>query len=290
MFTEHIPCIVNSNGSSYLDSTKIEAIEAFYSEYLNDFQKEFTISRDYSAAIYDFLKLDFNGCVGLKGHVTGPVSFGLHLNDENGKPTIYNDLLMDVTVKTLAGIIRWQERLLSEKGFEPLIFLDEPYMSLMGTTIVSLDQQRIKDMLNELISCSKNKIGIHCCANTDWSFLFETDVQVISFDAYEYSENFLLYREEFGKYFRRGGKIAWGLVPTAKEQINQESVESLFSKFEQLLSIIEDSTKISREQIIQSSLITPACGLGARDETTATAVFQMTRSLSDKIRQDYNLR
>ncbi len=253
-------------------------------------ERELAISKEYSASIYDFLELDLQDCLAIKGHVTGPVSFGLHLNDENGKPIIYNELLMDVTVKTLSSIIRWQERFLSQAGKETLILIDEPYMSLMGTTIVSLDQQKIKNALNELLSSSKSKIGVHCCANTDWSFLLETDIQIISFDAYEYSDNFLLYRKELSNFLKRDGVIAWGLVPTAKDQIERETVESLFSKFEELLATLENSINISQEKIIQSSLITPACGLGARDEDTALAVYQMTRGLSDKIRENYSLR
>ncbi len=290
MFTEHFPGFVDNNGSVNIDSTQIESIESFYSEYVLNSERELAISKEYSASIYDFLELDLQDCLAIKGHVTGPVSFGLHLNDENGKPIIYNELLMDVTVKTLSSIIRWQERFLSQAGKETLILIDEPYMSLMGTTIVSLDQQKIKNALNELLSSSKSKIGVHCCANTDWSFLLETDIQIISFDAYEYSDNFLLYRKELSNFLKRDGVIAWGLVPTAKDQIERETVESLFSKFEELLATLENSINISQEKIIQSSLITPACGLGARDEDTALAVFQMTRGLSDKIRENYSLR
>lgn len=290
MFTEHLPCIVNENGKFFLDSTQIDDIEMFYTNYVLDSKREFSISKEYSSAVYDFLDMDFQGITAVKGHVTGPVSFGLHINDENGKPIIYNELLMDLTVKTISGIIRWQERKLSEINKETLIFIDEPYMSLLGTTIVSLEEHRIKKMLNELLSSSKNKIGVHCCANTDWSFLFDTDIQIISFDAYEYANNFLLYRKKLIEFLNKGGIIAWGIVPTAREQIEKESIESLFSKFEKLLGKLEASTQISREKIIRSSLITPACGLGTRDEYTTTTVFQLTRNLSDKIRQDYSLR
>ena len=290
MFTEFLPGIVNDNGRVYLDSTKIGLIEEFYNDLIKNPNREFVVSENYSAAIHDFLTRDFQNISAIKGHVTGPVSFGLQLNDENGKPVLYNKLLMDVIVKTLAGIIRWQEKRLSELCDEVLLLIDEPYMSLLGSSIFSLNQKIIQNWINELVANCNSKIGLHCCANTDWSFILNTNAQIISFDAYEYANNFLLYRKQLAAFLKRGGIIAWGIVPTSAEQVAVEDIESLFTKFEKRVAKLEEITQISRDSILQSSLITPACGLGARDERTATVVFQLTRDLSDKIRQVYSLR
>ena len=55
--------------------------------------------------------------------------------------------------------------------------------------------------------------GVHCCANTDWSVLLATQVDILNLDAYGYLENLALYPDELRQFIDRGGYVAWGIVP-----------------------------------------------------------------------------
>ncbi|MBD3192707.1 MAG: hypothetical protein GF308_18860 [Candidatus Heimdallarchaeota archaeon] len=292
MFTEHLPGIVQRRKQLFLDSNQTEAQELFYIQFINNPQKELAISQDYAAGLHRLLchngyRQDIQA---IKGQITGPISFGLQINDETGKPILYNDLLLDIVLKNIKAIIRWQEKVLSNICQETIIFIDEPYMSMIGSTIVNIDPAKIQRMMNELIADCKGKIGVHCCANTDWSILLNTDIDVLSFDAYEYADNLLIYREELARFLRKGGVIAWGLIPTASEQLARETTETLFEKFDTLLAQLEEGTGLSQTRILESSLISPACGLGAREVSTTIQAFSLNKQLSEKIQKKYSLR
>ncbi|NIN66688.1 MAG: hypothetical protein GTO63_18770, partial [Anaerolineae bacterium] len=52
--------------------------------------------------------------------------------------------------------------------------------------------------------------GVHCEANTDWSLLMETDLDLLNFDAYEHMQALALYPAELRAFLERGGVLAWG--------------------------------------------------------------------------------
>ena len=56
--------------------------------------------------------------------------------------------------------------------------------------------------------------GVHVCANTDWSLLLDSQVDIINFDAYGYFDKFVLYGDLLKQFIASGRYLAWGLVPT----------------------------------------------------------------------------
>ena len=50
--------------------------------------------------------------------------------------------------------------------------------------------------------------GVHCCGNTDWSLLLDSQVDIVSLDACSYMEQFSLYPVELKRFIGRGGVIA----------------------------------------------------------------------------------
>ncbi len=289
MFSEHLPGLNLSNGKIFIDSSKLEEQERFLIQIFDNEETEIGISEDYASGLYHFLSSNFPHTIkAIKGHVTGPVSFGLQINDELCKPILYNDLLTDILIKNISGIIRWQEKVLSAIHENVIIFVDEPYMSFIGSSVISLDTHRVQGMIEEIVSIPKKaKIGLHCCGNTDWSLILNSNLDIVSFDAYEYAENFLLYRQEIAKFVKKGGVISWGIIPTDLEQISKETTESLYEKLIGYCIQLENETNLSIETILSSSLLTPACGFGARDQVTTIEAFSLSNSLSSKVRENF---
>jgi hypothetical protein len=298
--SEGMPCIVldEKKGMVYFQTKgDIEGkLEKFYEKIIDRKIDYFKFSRDYARGFYSLLEhLRKNlsrggeaGILALKGQLIGPISFGLTVTDENRKSILYHEQLVDAVVKTCGMKARWQIIKMKEVFPQIIIFIDEPYLSSFGSAFVSLSRDEVVDYLNEVIDSIKLEgaiAGIHCCGNTDWSILMDTRVEIISFDAYNYLETISLYPEKLKEFFNQGRYLAWGIVP-ASSRAMEEEIESLIERFEDGLKLLV-SKGIDRESILENLLITPSCGTGTLPVEVAEKVVELTRGVSDTIRDRY---
>ena len=200
------------------------ALEEFYGRYLADDVDSFALPADYAAGFYTMLDtLKSTSGEWAKGHVTGPISFGLTVVDQDLRSSLYNEQLADPIVKQMAFNARWQIRQLKQARSNVIIFVDEPYMASFGSAFISLSREQVITMLNEVfdaIHAEGALAGVHCCGNTDWSVLMETSVDILNLDAYEYLDNLALYPNEVRAFLDRGGNIAWGIIPNNEAIFN----------------------------------------------------------------------
>ena len=224
----------------------------------------------------------------VKGQITGPITLTTAVSDQNRTAIFYDDRLRDAAVKLLAQRARWQARKLSALDKPVVLFLDEPALAGFGTSeFTSISRQDVMDCLNEVVEAAQSEgaiVGIHVCANTDWSLVLESGIRIVNFDAYSYFDRFVLYADALKRFIDQGGTVAWGIVPTSREaDIDAETVDSLLSRWQEQL---EKTTAIGldRERLCRQSLITPSCGTGAIDRKRAEKVLSLTASLSERIR------
>ncbi len=248
------------------------ALEGFYGRYLADDVDSFALPADYAAGFYTMLNV-LKSTTGewAKGQVTGPISFGLTVIDQDLRSSLYNEQLTDPIVKQLAFNARWQIRQLKQaaRRSNVILFVDEPYMSSFGSAFISLGREQVVTMLNEVfdaIHAEGALAGVHCCGNTDWSVLMETSVDILNLDAYEYLDNLALYPHEMRAFLDRGGHAAWGIIPNT-EKIFDVTPEGLAQRLRDGLQLISDKARgrgiaIAPEEFANRSLITTACGLG----------------------------
>jgi hypothetical protein len=249
----------------------------------------FQISPSYAEGFYKILeeisplKPSFFKC-----HVTGPISFGLTVTDENKRPILYHEVFSEILPEILNLKALWQIRKVKEflPDAEVVVFFDEPYLSVFGSSYVSLSREKVVNSLKAATKELPALVGVHCCGNTDWSLLFDSELKIISFDAYEYFDRFLLYSSELKDFLERGGILAWGIVPTVTphpEEVKKESLFTLRKKFESFLDELEKKG-LERNVVLERSLITPNCGTGAMEPDLAELVFKLTREISMSLR------
>ncbi|HAH19571.1 MAG TPA: hypothetical protein DCL49_01555 [Candidatus Omnitrophica bacterium] len=262
-----------------------EEVAAAYEHYLAEDVDYFAISQEYASGLYAFLESGPRAVNPryVKGHTIGPISFGLSVTDEHKKAIIYNEEFCDVLVKALAMKARWQVRKLRGMMDEGrgtrdghrrvIIFIDEPYLVSIGSSFFNIKTESVVGMLNDVALAIHQEgalAGIHCCGNTDWSIVLRAGIDILNFDAYNYLDNLLLYRNELKDFSARGGILAWGIVPTASEE-PLPAQASLLEK----MGIQE-----------KPALITPACGLSGvsvqRAEETFALLVALTKQLSSK--------
>jgi hypothetical protein len=273
-YSPGLPGIVldETNEKVYFDTSGdlTPALETFYEPYLADDVNAFALHPDHAAGFY--LMLDaLNGAGGewIKGQVTGPISFGLTVTDQNLRASLYHDLLADPIVKHLAMNARWQARQLRTRRPNVIIFVDEPYMASFGSAFISLSREGVIAMLDEVFAAIHQegaRAGVHCCANTDWSVLMATQVDILNLDAYGYLDNLALYPAELRVFLDRGGWIAWGIVPN-NETIFEVTPEQLAARLRAGFQTIHEKAAargitIDPAELAACSLIMPSCGLG----------------------------
>jgi methionine synthase II (cobalamin-independent) len=227
----------------------------------------------------------------VKGQVTGPITFGMGVKDQDDRAIFYNETLRDAAVKHLALSARWQIRTLKGPGCPVIIFIDEPALAGFGSSeMISVSKEEILACLTEVVAdihADGGLAGIHVCANTDWSLVLESGADIINFDAYAYFDRFILYGSQIKAFLEGGGILAWGIVPTLKpEEIQRETVDSLFAMWKDQFRQVED-LGVPAETIYDQSLITPSCGLGSLNPDLANQVLTLTRDLSDTIRKTF---
>lgn len=257
-------------------------LETFYEHYLADDLDAFGLNSTHAEGFFVMLNI-LNGSTGdwIKGQVTGPISFGLTVTDHNLRASLYDDMLVDPIVKNCAMNARWQIRLLRERRPGVIIFVDEPYMASFGSAYISLSREQVIAMLNEVFEAIHQEgalAGVHCCANTDWSVLLATSVDIVNLDAYGYLDTLALYPAELRHYLDRGGVIAWGIVPN-NEMIFQTTPDDLAHRLIEGLQLLTQKAAVrgvslSVAELAIRSLISPSCGLGSTTEAVAIQVYR----------------
>ncbi len=222
----------------------------------------------------------------VKGQVTGPVTTGIGVKDQSGKSIFYDDNLRDILVKLISMKGRWQVAELQKFTGDtpPIIFIDEPGLVSFGSSnFGGVSREMVSEAVAEVITAIQEAgglAGVHICANGDWGPALSSAADIISFDAYSYFDNFILYKEQLVDFLSRGGILAWGIIPTGDPLVVAgESVDSLFTKWRQQLKVLA-AFGFSEKQLMEQTFIAPSCGTGSLTQELAQKVLSMTAELS----------
>ncbi len=262
-------------------------MESFYMKVIEDDLAYFALTPDYAlgfGALINYLR-ERGRFPYIKGCVTGPITFGLTITDQDRKPSLYYPELFDAMTKTIAMKARWQVKQLDPFCDKVIIFIDEPYLASVGSALISLKVDEVIEKLNEVITSVHQEgavAGIHCCANTDWSILMRTDVDIISFDAFGYAKNLLLYTDRLRGYFDRGGCLAWGITPST-DDIDREDSSSLWDRMMVSWAKLEEAG-FSLRELVERALITPSCGMGTVTVEQCEKIMRVNLEISEKVK------
>ena len=226
--------------------------------------------------------------VALKGQITGPVTFCTGITDQQGRALFYDEQLRDAAVKLLALKARYMTRRMAEIKERPLLFFDEPGLAGFGSSaFITITPEDINGCLSEVFDSVRQEgglSGVHVCANTEWPVIFDSGIDVISYDAYSYFDKLILFADHLIDFLHRGGILATGIVPTTAEFIEIETAEQLIDRWFDQLGQLE-RLGLKREMVFSQTLITPSCGTGTVTEAQAQRVMEMTRDVSAAIRE-----
>jgi hypothetical protein len=289
-YSERFPGITLGDERIYVDRAKDldPELEQLYLAYLDNDLEYGRTSSIYAAALAALCQGEVvlpRPPVAIKGQVTGPISWGLTIVDQNQRPILYDDVLADAVGKHLRLKAAWQERELRKISPSTIMFLDEPYLASFGSAFVSLSREQVMGLLEEVFAGLRGIKGVHCCGNTDWSILLNTTVDILNLDAYDYAETLALYPNDVARFLDRGGIIAWGIVP-AGIAVQSETVESLVRRLHEGIERLV-SKGVSRDALLRAGMVTPSCGLGSLAAPLAERVFDLTVGVATEMRRRY---
>ncbi len=270
-----------------------EKITRFYELYLAAEEGDraalnfFALRPEGAAGFYGFLaNLQEKGTGAaryLKGQVSGLLTVGLQLTDQNRQPAYYQGDLKDILLKTLALAARWQVETLKAFGLPVALFIDDPRIYACGlSTHITLNKNEITKELNTLfraIHRSGAAAGVHACAGADWSIVLDSEADILSFDAYGYFSTLVGFEQEINNFFCRGGVLAWGIVPTAVKVLTDDRHSLLALWQEQMEQLV--SRGVDRKNLYSRWLVTPSCGTGLLPLEMAEEIYRLTGELAE---------
>ena len=305
-FNEGMPGLVSEEGRTYFlneGSEFEEAILKFYDDYTLATEEgslihleRFGISQEYASglhALIDVLDPSSPSLSAVKGQITGPFTLGTGLTDKESRYAFYDPTLRDVITKGLSMKAKWQIKKLKAFGVPTIISIDEPSLVGYGSSaFISVSKEDIEESLGEIIRNISSEGGLaatHCCENTDWALLMNTEIDILSFDAYGFFDNLILYEKELKAFVERGGILAWGIVPThSPEVLSEQMSDALVLRLKDNLHALT-AKGIEFEVLLKQSLITPSCGAGSLAPDLAERALSLTREVSDRMRNESGL-
>ncbi|OQX13123.1 MAG: hypothetical protein BWK76_16670 [Desulfobulbaceae bacterium A2] len=299
---EGIPCItLHGEDEARFDTGRPgfeEDMLAFYEDYLawsegraTAIPTRFQLSRERAAGLHLLAERlpGLSGLAAVKGQITGPFTMLTAIKDGEGRAGYYDETVHDMVLKGLAVKAAWQVGLLRSRTNAPvLLFVDEPALAGLGSSaFLGVDTGRIRADLEEMTAAihqAGGLTGIHVCANTDWPLLLNSDIDILSFDAFGFFERLVANRDELEGYLARGGILAWGIVPTEATDLAGQDRERLLSLWESQAARLVGPTRNTTE-LLRQVLITPSCGTGSLSPNEAHRVLELTRDISMTLRR-----
>jgi hypothetical protein len=246
----------------------------------------FRLSPDFSIVYRRFLSLDLSSYKAVRGQMISPVSLGLKITDENGRPIAYNDDMRELLFSFIQKKVNVQRMELAEKNPNAFVWLDDPGLQFVFSAMCGYDGVKAKSELTDFFNGVEGPRGLHLCGNPDWDFLFSLPLEIISFNAYAFGDVVATY-ESVKRFIEKGNIISWGIVPTLAEEFTGEDVESITVRLSAMWRSLEEKG-VPREVVLRNSLIAPAtCNLLNVDKTaTVDNAFRLLKDVSRRLQRE----
>ena len=276
-----LPGRVITEGRLFVDTVgdHSAAMEQIYLDFVEGNAAPYGAGEEYVSALYAMKQHPLDAASLVKCQVTGPVTFGMQVVDEQKRPILYDETYADLLGKMLGLRARWFEQELRSMGApETLVVLNEPYLASLGSSVVPVDASTVQAQWEDIASMLEGGLGVHCCSNTDWNFVTDLDPAVLSLDAYVNAREFLLYSDRMVGYMEQGGVVAWGIVPADQRVFVLETIESLTERFMAIRATCADLMDV--RVFDRQSMITPSCGIRFADEAGSREIMQAAATIS----------
>ncbi len=216
------------------------------------------LTTEYSRVYHRFLEKDLSKYHAVRGQMTGPVSFGFRIIDEDNKPIIYNESVKTILFDFMQKKCNVQVEHLRKKNPRAFVWLDEPGLGWVFSGFTGYADVQAREDYRNFMDGLEGAKALHLCASVNLPYLLSLGIEVLSFDAYQIEVMPMGYTEAVGNYLKEGNVIAWGIVPTDSTSLDRETPESLAERLVGYWGKVTKGTGVEGKQIAEQSLIAPA--------------------------------
>jgi len=292
-FSENIPCLrLTRDGLRFDPAEKEKELEIFYERIIANDVDYFKISEEFALGLHRFYqrleKMSLENISFIKCQVTGPFTFAAGIKDDKAIALLHDPVFMQVIIKGLAMKALWQIKFFRKFGKKVIVFLDEPYLGCFGSAYTPINREEVVKGLSELTEAVKSEdvlSGLHCCGNTDWSMFTDiANIDIISFDAFGFSDKFVLYADSLKGFLEKGGIICWGIVPTQDFPLSQ-TPDSLVGSITQGIDALV-KRGLDKDLLFNNLLVSPSCGLGTLEIKKSEEILKLLSEASFLLRKN----
>ncbi len=250
----------------------------------------FRLSEQYSDTFSAFLRRDLGFHPHVRGQVIGPVSFGLRVIDEEGRPIIYRPEVKEFLFPFIRKKLMAQRHELASRHPSPVVWIDEPGLESLFSAFTGYTDAEALEDYGEFLDGIEPPRGLHLCGNPDWSFLFGLDVEVLSVDALANGHVMVRYFDQIRDFIRRGGVMCWGITPTLQEEMQGADAHDLLQQLVSLWQYL-DERGLPESQIARQSWLAPArcCLLNPQGDDSVDQSIEMVRRIAHLLREKYGI-
>lgn len=218
----------------------------------------------------------------------GPISLALRLVDDDGRPALVDDVMVDALSKHLYLRLQWLQTMLGRSARVVLHWLYEPYFDTVGTPFSPVDWPVARHVVQETFGSGSGARGLWVGGATDVPALLESAAVEVLGVPLPPPTTAAGWAEALQVFIGRGGVIGWGIVPQTVEGLAAARVGRLASRFGEVLRVLEDAG-LRTADVVGASLIMPEDVLGRLAPSEADAVLAVTGQLSGVLRHTYGL-
>jgi len=272
--------------------TKMEQIETY------------ALTPEYSVVFDKFLSRNLEPYKAIRGQITGPISFGFKVLDENLKPIIYNEEVKSILFDFIQKKVNLQCQQLKAKNKNAFVWVDEPGLGYVFSGLSGYNDQQAKEDYYQFVQGIEGPKGMHLCAEVNLPYLLELGVEILSFDAFQIGFMPKEYASSVAEFIKKGGIISWGIVPTEFKTLEAQTPEKLASLLSGYWAIVSENTDLTLDRIAEQALIAPArcclveLAIEAEERSKVTNIeekivekaFSFLPELSQTLKKRYGLR
>jgi len=223
-----------------------------------DLPETFALTAEYSVVFHKFLSKELQGYKAVRGQVTGPVSFGLKVLDEDLKPIIYNEEVRSILFDFIQRKVNIQYQELRKKNSNAFVWVDEPGLGYVFSGFSGYNEQHAREDYHRFVDGLEGPKGLHLCAEVNLPYLLELGIEILSFDAYQIEFMPKEYAASVAEFIKSGGVISWGIIPTESTTLAPQTPETLAVILSGYWEVISQNTGLPLEQIAEQALVAPA--------------------------------
>jgi hypothetical protein len=223
-----------------------------------DIADTFALTSEYSRVFHKFLSKELQGYKAIRGQVTGPVSFGLKVLDEDLKPLIYNEEARTILFDFIQRKVNIQYQELRKKNSNAIVWVDEPGLGYVFSGFSGYNEQHAREDYHKFVEGLEGPEGLHLCAEVNLPYLLGLGVEILSFDAYQIGFMPKEYAGNVAEFIKNGGVISWGIIPTESTALAAQTPETLATILSNYWEVISENTGLSLNQIAKQALVAPA--------------------------------